>query len=306
MWIALKSWYLWYSEQPIDLVKIAGYCCELLSKVDIFDIRNNPFTVKSNSCSVVNCSQKLISLIFGTTEVHGIRLQLRLWIALKSWYLWYSEQLITLNHIVIVCCELLSKVDIFDIRNNLSWIVHLYFYVVNCSQKLISLIFGTTGSLHNALLCLLWIALKSWYLWYSEQLNEIIEQLECCCELLSKVDIFDIRNNVFIIMCFFAFVVNCSQKLISLIFGTTSIKLSIYGLQLWIALKSWYLWYSEQLHPPKECDSIRCELLSKVDIFDIRNNFRSLRLSVLTVVNCSQKLISLIFGTTYYFEEQNH
>ena len=41
-----------------------------------------------------------------------------------------------------------------------------------------------------------------------------------------------------------------------------------------------------------------CELLSKVDIFDIRNNQKLLELVDVGVVNCSQKLISLIFGTT--------
>ena len=41
-------------------------------------------------------------------------------------------------------CELLSKVDIFDIRNNAGWWINRSETVVNCSQKLISLIFGTT------------------------------------------------------------------------------------------------------------------------------------------------------------------
>ncbi|MFY9598518.1 MAG: hypothetical protein WAP53_09070, partial [Dysgonamonadaceae bacterium] len=69
-------------------------------------------------------------------------------------------------------------------------------------------------------------------------------------------------------------VVNCSQKLISLIFGTTFKKLQ------------------EMTNS--------CELLSKVDIFDIRNNSSSKLLAESMVVNCSQKLISLIFGTTGY------
>ncbi|MFY9597706.1 MAG: hypothetical protein WAP53_04915, partial [Dysgonamonadaceae bacterium] len=43
----------------------------------------------------------------------------------------------------------------------------------------------------------------------------------------------------------------------------------------------------------------RCELLSKVDIFDIRNNRRQFENHIRQVVNCSQKLISLIFGTTH-------
>jgi len=67
-------------------------CCELLSKVDIFDIRNNQRMLQKHTQIVVNCSQKLISLIFGTTKMA--------WFALQEG------------------CELLSKVDIFDIRNN--------------------------------------------------------------------------------------------------------------------------------------------------------------------------------------------
>jgi hypothetical protein len=71
--------------------------------------------------------------------------------------------------------------------------------------------------------------------------------VDACCELLSKVDIFDIRNNL-----------NCNEQLLAtLSYGSS------------------------------------CELLSKVDIFDIRN-----KKDVHVVVNCSQKLISLIFGTT--------
>jgi len=46
-----------------------------------------------NIKTVVNCSQKLISLIFGTTPFENIT--------------------------VPTGCELLSKVDIFDIRNNM-------------------------------------------------------------------------------------------------------------------------------------------------------------------------------------------
>ena len=52
-------------------------------------------------------------------------------------------------------CELLSKVDIFDIRNNLISYIYLLSFVVNCSQKLISLIFGTTDEIINLLELLL-------------------------------------------------------------------------------------------------------------------------------------------------------
>ena len=143
LWIALKSWYLWYSEQRIMKFSDNIISCELLSKVDIFDIRNNNMRLNKMQQTVVNCSQKLISLIFGTTDSAPF-------VGDKS-------------------CELLSKVDIFDIRNNATSATSLLLRVVNCSQKLISLIFGTTIWHVIWSLIKLWIALKSWYLWYSEQ-----------------------------------------------------------------------------------------------------------------------------------------
>ena len=143
---------------------------------------------------------------------------------------------------------------------------------MNCSQKLISLIFGTTVDRFAAGQVQLWIALKSWYLWYSEQPFHQKSPQTTRCELLSKVDIFDIRNNNKSFTGTVVLVVNCSQKLISLIFGTTSgdHHRTLHG--LWIALKSWYLWYSEQQGLRCDILYISCELLSKVDIFDIRNN----------------------------------
>ena len=144
MWIALKSWYLWYSEQLMNLYFHYQRSCELLSKVDIFDIRNNAALSIASAKLVVNCSQKLISLIFGTTFYVRRVGHFWLWIALKSWYLWYSEQRPVIGNMLRICCELLSKVDIFDIRNNPLLQINRLNCVVNCSQKLISLIFGTT------------------------------------------------------------------------------------------------------------------------------------------------------------------
>ena len=68
--------------------------CELLSKVDIFDIRNNPASRAAALHAVVNGSQKV--------DIFDIRNNTLLSKSLGD-----------------VGCELLSKVDIFDIRNNL-------------------------------------------------------------------------------------------------------------------------------------------------------------------------------------------
>ncbi len=194
----------------------------------------------------MNCFQKLGSLIFGTTENLTISHNYALWIAFKSWSLWYSEQPISSKDLPTRRCELLSKVGIFDIRNNF----------MKCIKPLLSL----------------WIAFKSWYLWYSEQLPIYWYSVSCRCELRSKVGIFDIRNNAFALNATLLRVVNCFQKLVSLIFGTTTAQGYIWHTLLWIAFKSWYLWYSEQLVNPLSV--------------------------VATVVNCFQKLVSLIFGTT--------
>ena len=143
----------------------------------------------------MNCFQKFISLIFGTTCVLFCNQTTLLWIAFKSLYLWYSEQR--------------------DKNSKSTW------PVVNCFQKFISLIFGTTGGVKQALGAMLWIAFKSLYLWYSEQLHRQNISDELCCELLSKVYIFDIRNNTGKLNNTPKTVVNCFQKFISLIFGTT-------------------------------------------------------------------------------------
>ena len=42
--------------------------CELLSKISIFDIRNNPNRSERKKSFVVNCSQKLVSLTSETTS----------------------------------------------------------------------------------------------------------------------------------------------------------------------------------------------------------------------------------------------
>ena len=247
LWIALKSWYLWYSEQQRITRLSITRCCELLSKVDIFDIRNNFNGNAIVKGTVVNCSQKLISLIFGTTSTNTLIVAYVLWIALKSWYLWYSEQPFTLDATSLLCCELLSKVDIFDIRNNLS---SARSPSVSCCELLSKVdIFDIRNNLGfeylgNDLRCELLSKVDIFDIRNNHYLHRI--NVAAGCELLSKVDIFDIRNNPNTCITYF----NCCCELLS--------KVDIFDIRnnlvdrrrritkLWIALKSWYLWYSEQ------------------------------------------------------------
>ena len=141
----------------------------MLSKVCIFDILNNLRRILHWKRKVVNCFQKFVSLIFWTTYILLELWKQQLWIAFKSLYLWYSEQLILTTMSFIPCCELLSKVCIFDILNNNNPNLSIRESVVNCFQKFVSLIFWTTVGCGKC--------------------------IECSCELLSKVCIFDILNN---------------------------------------------------------------------------------------------------------------
>jgi len=220
----------------------------------------------------VNCFQKIVSLIFWTT-INRLFFQVcELWIAFKKLYLWYSEQLVRFNPKVCKCCELLSKNCIFDILNNCFLLLSLQKSVVNCFQKIVSLIFWTTIMSNSTNERRLWIAFKKLYLWYSEQLACVLWRCRARCELLSKNCIFDILNNPVPEDSTPEQVVNCFQKIVSLIFWTTLLPLGHARPKLWIAFKKLYLWYSEQLS--KLAGSSRY------------------------VVNCFQKIVSLIFWTT--------
>ena len=143
---------------------------------------------------------------------------------------------------------------------------------MNCFQKFVSLIFWATRNNDIQRKITLWIAFKSLYLWYSEQQIVSNKVFTSGCELLSKVCIFDILSNSSISYRLFSVVVNCFQKFVSLIFWATQRSKASAEKGLWIAFKSLYLWYSEQRSQYYADHLGRCELLSKVCIFDILSN----------------------------------
>jgi len=184
LWIAFKKLYLWYSEQLyITIYSLLG---------------------------VVNCFQKIVSLIFWTT----------------------FQRMVTDGR----SCELLSKNCIFDILNNSNWNTIIKVLVVNCFQKIVSLIFWTTTE------------------------NGGVRSYRC--ELLSKNCIFDILNNHCKFNILMSTVVNCFQKIVSLIFWTTTALNASASIGLWIAFKKLYLWYSEQQDARLKWKRLCCELLS--------------------------------------------
>ena len=100
--------------------------CELLSKLSIFDTTNNFRSNSTHRTTVVNCFQNLVSLIRQTTPAKVV--------------------------LCILCCELLSKLSIFDTTNNTATIQLRLEDVVNCFQNLVSLIRQTTSLHPNSLM----------------------------------------------------------------------------------------------------------------------------------------------------------
>ena len=170
----------------------------------------------------MNCFQKFVSLTSETAQLCIFCAQLLLWIAFKSLYLWHRKQRQCEKIQVYICCELLSKVCIFDIGNSFVNTDSPTDIVVNCFQKFVSLTSETALLSEWELLNMLWIAFKSLYLWHRKQRSR---------------------------------------------------KPSIMVSALWIAFKSLYLWHRKQLCYPYIYLRISCELLSKVCIFDIGNSY---------------------------------
>ena len=215
--------------------------CELLSKNCIFDILNNerynPFILTPLWIAFKNCICWYSEQQCGAKQ----RMMFLLWLLLKL-YLWYSEQLgVSKNEKLIVV--VLSK-----IVSLIFWTTRMHGWngrsCCELLSKIVSLIFWTTlrcGWMTNTRCG----AFKKLYLWYSEQIILNLNNYQLSCELLSKNCIFDILNT----WCF-----NCS-KLLAVV------------------------------------------VLSKI-IFDILNNFSWIIPWVIVVVNCFQKIVSLIFWTT--------
>ena len=170
-------------------------CCELLSKTCIFALWNNIAPRPPIIFTVVNCFQKLVSLLFETTCRRDCCLAHSLWIAFKNLYLCSLKQPVSARLSFILCCELLSKTCIFALWNNSKGLQKIFNPVVNCFQKLVSLLFETTALSQHKPFNSLWIAFKNLYLCSLKQRSIFESAWENRCELLSKTCIFALWNN---------------------------------------------------------------------------------------------------------------
>ena len=93
-------------------------------------------------------------------------------------------------------------------------------------------------------------------------------------------------------------VVNCFQKLLSSWWRTTNPFETPSSSSLWIAFKNYYLRDEGQLDGGCKAFPDGCELLSKIIIFVMKDNFYTSWSTSSIVVNCFQKLLSSWWRTT--------
>ena len=138
--------------------------CELLSKIITFVMKDNALFKYLRASTVVNCFQKLLPSWWRTTFNRSIRSPPSLWIAFKNYYLRDEGQLEGWLMGFECCCELLSKIIIFVMKDNNECNLYNSRQVVNCFQKLLSSWWRTTRPLLVLRFPLLWIAFKNYYL----------------------------------------------------------------------------------------------------------------------------------------------
>ena len=169
---------------------------------------------------------------------------------------------------------------------------------MNCFHFSVSLGYKTTIVLLIYCICTLWIAFIFQYLWDTKQLHQIGSLKHLRCELLSFFSIFGIQNNLHKNRNVFSNVVNCFHFSVSLGYKTTSFKLLLNYLTLWIAFIFQYLWDTKQPRWYINDFHFCCELLSFFSIFGIQNNITQRKSFTCQVVNCFHFSVSLGYKTT--------
>ena len=145
----------------------------------------------------------------------------------------------------------------------------------------------------------MWIAFKNYYLRDEGQLVVSSPWIRRGCELLSKIIIFVMKDNEGGLMMRSIQVVNCFQKLLSSWWRTTTAESLRKFEELWIAFKNYYLRDEGQHVAWKKTKLYSCELLSKIIIFVMKDNWVRFMIHRCEVVNCFQKLLSSWWRTTF-------
>ena len=201
---------------------------------------SNPYRFKS-AVLVVNCFQKLLSSWWRTANFLLRNSFITLWIAFKNYYLRDEGQLLNTDAKFVTCCELLSKIIIFVMKDSYYRNQAIPNAVVNCFQKLLSSWWRTADYSWRYPFSRLWIAFKNYYLRDEGQHRWMTCIINFCCELLSKIIIFVMKDSRQFREWFRGGVVNCFQKLLSSWWRTAIVLFLSKPSLLWIAFKNYYL-----------------------------------------------------------------
>ena len=185
-------------------------------------------------------------------------------------------------------------------KDSLRFSIQRNFPVVNCFQKLLSSWWRTAKDVYMNKLNKLWIAFKNYYLRDEGQLGRCDHSFNSCCELLSKIIIFVMKDSLKNIALEAIEVVNCFQKLLSSWWRTANYSEQLAKGRLWIAFKNYYLRDEGQLFKRKCSCLYGCELLSKIIIFVMKDSHTKSKRKDWCVVNCFQKLLSSWWRTACF------
>ena len=183
--------------------------CELLSFLYLWHIRNSYCKNNFIRVFVVNCFHFYIFDISETVEEEWQLKLEALWIAFIFISLTYQKQLVSSLVSTSCCCELLSFLYLWHIRNSNILGNHCHLLVVNCFHFYIFDISETVSSGQNYHYTSLWIAFIFISLTYQKQFLQANIFSTRCCELLSFLYLWHIRNSKLQRIKIINTVVNC-------------------------------------------------------------------------------------------------
>ena len=144
LWFAWKIVPLWYQQQLQSLLSETEDSCDLLEKLYLCGINNNSTIITRNLLWVVICLKNCTFVVSTTTIIFKSCLILSLWFAWKIVPLWYQQQRKHQGVLVADSCDLLEKLYLCGINNNLVGTLQYRPYVVICLKNCTFVVSTTT------------------------------------------------------------------------------------------------------------------------------------------------------------------
>ena len=219
MWFAFKNVSLSYWKQQSFDASGIGVLWFAFKNVSLSYWKQHTIGKAKAPCVVI-CFQKCIFVVLETTVSWFIYTSRPLWFAFKNVSLSYWKQHWFIRDGETFCCDLLSKMYLCRIGNNFNRFWFSY--------------------------TLLWFAFKNVSLSYWKQHILRLQAFQNGCDLLSKMYLCRIGNNLSILILASLLVVICFQKCIFVVLETTSIFNILRINKLWFAFKNVSLSYWKQ------------------------------------------------------------